>query len=52
MAPTARFIWPIAMMIIWENAISVFTAMASSSTWMLKGDRKDGLQALDHHDRQ
>ena len=51
MAPTARFIWPMAMMIICEKAISVLTAIASSRTWMLSGDRKDGLKRADDDDR-
>ena len=42
MAPTERFIWPIAMMTICEKATSTLTEMAESRIWMLNGDRNDG----------
>ena len=41
-APTARFIWPIAMMIICEKAIRVLMATASSSTSTLSRERNEG----------
>jgi hypothetical protein len=44
-APTARFIWPMAMITIWESAITMLTAMAASKTCMLKVDRKGGFRA-------
>ena len=45
-APIARFIWPMAMMTICDMAITQLTATASSRTWMLNGERKEGSNML------